>query len=43
MDQVALEESDNPKIVEIARNIVDAQKWEIAQMQRWRGEWYLEG
>ena len=43
MAQVALEESDNPKIVEIAHNIVGAQKREIAQMQQWRGEWYREG
>jgi len=43
MAQVALEESDNPKIVEIAHNIVGAQKREIAQMQQWRGEWYPEG
>ena len=43
MAQVALEESENPKIREIARNIVGAQKREIAQMQQWRGEWYREG
>ena len=43
MAQVALEESDNPKIVEIARHIVGTQKREIAQMQQWRGEWYREG
>jgi uncharacterized protein (DUF305 family) len=43
MAQVALEESENPKIREIARNIVGAQKREIAQMQQWRGEWYPQG
>jgi uncharacterized protein (DUF305 family) len=43
MAQVVLEESENPKIREIARNIVGAQKREIAQMQQWRSEWYPEG
>ena len=43
MAQVALEESDNPEIREIARNIVSAQKREIAQMHEWRREWYPEG
>jgi uncharacterized protein (DUF305 family) len=42
MAQVALAESDNSKIREIARNIVGAQKREIAQMQEWRREWYPE-
>jgi uncharacterized protein (DUF305 family) len=43
MAQVALQESDNPEIREIARNIVGAQKKEIAQMQEWRRKWYAEG
>jgi uncharacterized protein (DUF305 family) len=43
MAQVALEDSDNPEIREIARNIVNAQKKEFAQLQGWRGEWYPEG
>jgi uncharacterized protein (DUF305 family) len=43
MAQVALKESDNPEIREIARNIVGAQKKEIAQMQEWRRKWYPEG
>ena len=43
MAQVALEEGDNPEIREIARNIVGAQKKEIAQMQEWRRKWYPEG
>lgn len=43
MAQVALEDSDNPEIREIARNIVSAQKREIAQMQEWRTEWYPQG
>ncbi len=43
MAHVALKESDNPEIREIARNIVGAQKKEIAQMQEWRRKWYPEG
>jgi uncharacterized protein (DUF305 family) len=43
MATVALEDSNNPEIREIARNIVGAQKREIAQMQAWREEWYPEG
>jgi uncharacterized protein (DUF305 family)/predicted small secreted protein len=40
MASVALRESHNARIKEIARAIVDAQEKEIAQMQRWREEWY---
>ena len=43
MASVALRKSDNARIKEIARAIVDAQKREIAQMQRWREEWYPQG
>jgi uncharacterized protein (DUF305 family)/predicted small secreted protein len=43
MASVALRESDNARIKEIAGAIVDAQKKEIAQMQRWREEWYPQG
>jgi uncharacterized protein (DUF305 family) len=43
MARLALQESDNPEIREIARNIVGAQKKEIAQMQEWRRKWYPEG
>jgi uncharacterized protein (DUF305 family) len=43
MARLALEESDNAEIREIARNIVGAQKKEIAQMQEWRRKWYPEG
>jgi uncharacterized protein (DUF305 family) len=43
MASVALRESDNAQIKEIARAIVDAQETEIAQMQRWREQWYPEG
>ena len=40
---LALDESENPRIREIAENIVSAQEREIAQMDRWRKEWYPEG
>ena len=43
MANAALKESENPEIREIAGAIVDAQEKEIAQMQRWREEWYPEG
>jgi uncharacterized protein (DUF305 family) len=43
MASVALEESDNARIREIAGAIVDAQEREIAQMRDWRQEWYPEG
>jgi uncharacterized protein (DUF305 family) len=43
MANAALKESENPEIREIGRAIVDAQEKEIAQMQRWREEWYPEG
>ena len=42
MASVALEESEDPEIREIAQGIVDAQKTEIAQMEQWRAEWYPE-
>jgi uncharacterized protein (DUF305 family) len=43
MASVALEESDNARIRELASAIVDAQEREIAQMRTWRQEWYPEG
>jgi uncharacterized protein (DUF305 family) len=43
MARVALENSDNPKIKELAENIVSAQQKEIEQMKQWREEWYPEG
>ena len=42
MTNVALTESENPKIQEIAAAIVDAQEREIEQMRTWRDEWYPE-
>ncbi len=43
MAKVAHEESENPRIKELAGNIMSAQKREIEQMQEWRREWYPEG
>jgi uncharacterized protein (DUF305 family) len=43
MPQVALEESENPKLMKLARNIVSAQQREIEHMLHWRQAWYLEG
>jgi uncharacterized protein (DUF305 family) len=43
MAQVALEDSENPKIKELAENIVSAQQREIEQMLQWRQAWYPEG
>ena len=43
MAQVALEKSDNPKIKELAKNIISAQQREIEQMKQWRKEWYPKG
>ena len=43
MANVALKESDDQQIKEIARDIVDAQRREIAQMEQWREQWYPQG
>jgi len=43
MGNVALERSDNPRVEELAGNIVEAQEREISQMQAWREDWYPEG
>ena len=43
MSQVALDKSDNPKIKELAENIISAQQKEIEEMMRWRQQWYSEG
>jgi uncharacterized protein (DUF305 family) len=40
MAEVALKETNNPKIKELATNIVEAQKQEISQMKQWREQWY---
>lgn len=43
MAEVASEKSENPRIKELAENIMSAQKREIEQMKQWRKEWYPEG
>jgi len=43
MATVALEKSENPRIKELAQNIISAQKLEIVQMKQWRKEWYPQG
>lgn len=43
MANVALERSDNPRIKELAGNIVEGQERELSQMQTWRENWYPEG
>jgi uncharacterized protein (DUF305 family) len=43
MAQVALEESDKPKIKKLAEGIVEAQTREITQMEGWRQQWYPQG
>ena len=43
MAEVALEESDNPRIRELAEQIAVSQRREIEQMREWRREWYPEG
>ena len=40
MAEVAVKESEDPEIREIARAIVEAQEKEIAQMEAWRQDWY---
>lgn len=42
MANVALQESEDPEILRIAGEIVDAQEAEIEQMKLWRAEWYPE-
>lgn len=43
MARVARERSGNPRIRELAKDIVGAQKREISQLHSWRNEWYPEG
>jgi uncharacterized protein (DUF305 family) len=40
MAQVASKKSENPRIKELAGDIIIAQKQEIEQMKQWRKEWY---
>jgi uncharacterized protein (DUF305 family) len=43
MAKVANQESENPRIRDLAQNIMSAQKAEIEQMRHWREQWYQEG
>lgn len=43
MAQVALDESENPEIRELARGIAESQEREIEQMRSWQEEWYPQG
>jgi uncharacterized protein (DUF305 family) len=43
MAEVAYEKSKNPRIKELAENIMSAQKREIEQMKQWRKDWYSQG
>jgi uncharacterized protein (DUF305 family) len=43
MATVAREKSENPRIKELAQDIISAQKREIEQMKQWRKEWYPQG
>ena len=40
MARVAKDKSQNPRIRELATNIVEAQKREVSQMKQWREKWY---
>ncbi len=40
MAKEALEKSQHPEIKQLANNIIEAQKKEIAQMKQWRKAWY---
>ena len=43
MADVAYEKSKNPRIKELAENIMSAQKREIEQMKQWRKDWFPQG
>ena len=43
MGEVAREKSENPRIKELAGNIISSQQAEIVQMKTWRQQWYPEG
>ncbi len=43
MAQVAYDKSRNPRIKELAENIISAQQAEIEHMTHWRQQWYPEG
>lgn len=43
MANMALQRSENPRVKELAGEIVGAQEREISQMRTWRESWYPEG
>lgn len=43
MANVVLEESNNPRLRELATDIAEAQEREISRMKSWREGWYPEG
>lgn len=43
MAKVADENSENPRVKDLAQNIASVQKREIEQMSRWREQWHPEG
>jgi uncharacterized protein (DUF305 family) len=43
MAKIAYEKGENPRIKELAENIVSAQQEEIEEMKRWRQQWYSQG
>ncbi len=43
MAEVAAKNTDNTRIKELASNIIEAQRREIAQMKQWRKDWYPNG
>lgn len=40
MAKDALKKSNRPEIRQLAKNIITTQEQEIAQMKKWRKEWY---
>ena len=43
MAKVADENSENPRVKDLAQNIASIQKRKIEQMSRWREQWHPEG
>jgi len=43
MTKVAFKRTEDPKVRELARNVVKVQQREMEQMRAWRKGWYPEG
>ena len=43
MAEVAGRETNNPEIKDLAKDIVEAQRREVSQMEQWRQKWYPQG